>query len=80
MPYYWKRGLVVGLVTGFMLHILLQQLADRHPVLPEGNVPVATVGSAPPPPKGTPLGPLMGLTVFVLCCVMPAPGLGRVGQ
>jgi hypothetical protein len=79
VPYYWKRGLIVGLVTGLMLHVLLQQLADRHPVQPEGNVPVASVAEATPTHRPTPLGPLMGLTIFVLCCVMPAPGLGRVG-
>lgn len=77
MPFYWKRGLAMGLVVGVMLHLLLQQLELRSPVLPMGNVP--TQANSRPVHRGTPLGPLLGVTVFVLCCVMPGPSEGRVG-
>lgn len=71
MPYYWKRGLLMGLVTGTMLHLLLQQLEARQPDLPLGNMPMAATQSVPH--KSTPLGPFIGVVVFALCCVMPGP-------
>lgn len=77
MPYYWKRGLLVGLVVGVMLHLLLLQLASRQPELPEGNIPVAATQRVPH--KTTPLGPLMGIVIFTMCCVMPGPQGGKVG-
>lgn len=77
MPYYWKRGMVAGLVVGFMLHVLLQQLALRHPPPATGNYPVSAGASSDASNRGTPLGPLMGLVIFALCCVMPGPkGMG----
>lgn len=79
MPYYWKRGLIVGLVVGLTLHILLQQLSARAP-LPQGNMPMDDP-AAPTPVREhhTPLGPLMGIVLFALCCVMPGPNAGKVG-
>lgn len=79
MPYYWKRGLLVGLVVGVMLHLLMIQLQSRTPDFPEGNIPVAESQAVPPRPT-TPLGPLMGLVVFAACCWMPGPNAARVGQ
>lgn len=80
MPYYWKRGLIAGLVVGVMLHILLQQLTARTP-MGSGNMQMDNP-SAPAPVQThhTPLGPLMGLTIFALCCVMPGPDFGKVGR
>lgn len=77
MPYYWKRGLIVGLVVGFLLHGLLLGLEARRPDVPEGNF--VTARTERQAHKGTPLGPLLGLTVFALCCVMPGPKEGKVG-
>lgn len=75
MPYYWKRGLVAGLVIGLMLHVLLQQLELRHPAQANGNFPMTSAPTASP--SKTPLGPLMGLVIFALCCAMPGPSGGR---
>ena len=80
MPYYWKRGLIAGLVVGITLHILLQQLAIRRPAQPLGNIPMTASETETAPRPRTPLGPLMGVTIFVLCCVMPGPTGGRVGR
>ncbi|MCW5871054.1 MAG: hypothetical protein KIS61_27610, partial [Candidatus Eremiobacteraeota bacterium] len=59
---------------------LMQQLAARSP-LPDGNLPVEQPGQpAPVSRHHTPLGPLMGLTIFALCMVMPGPNFARVGE
>lgn len=81
MPYYWKRGLLVGLVVGVMLHFLLQQLQARSPEVPRGNyqMSVPSPSQAPSRPR-TSLGLVMGLTVFLLCCAMPGPNASKVGQ
>lgn len=80
MGYYWKQGLVAGLVVGFVLHILMQQLQARSP-LPQGNVPVDQPRNPGPVTEHhTPLGPLMGITIFALCFVMPGPNFARVGE
>ena len=80
MGYYWKQGLVAGLVVGLVLHILMMQLQARSP-LPQGNVPVDQPKSPGPVTEHhTPLGPLMGLTIFALCFVMPGPDAARVGE
>lgn len=74
MPYYWKRGLVLGVVVGLMLHILLQQLSLRTPPQPQGNLEVSQpTRKSQPVRHQTPLGLVMGLTLFVLCCAMPGP-------
>ncbi len=80
MGYYWKQGLGAGLAVGFVLHILMQQLTAREP-LPDGNLPVEQQGKpVPVNTHHTPLGPLMGLTIFGLCMVMPGPNAGKVGE
>lgn len=80
MGYYWKQGLIAGLVVGFVLHVLMQQLSARSP-LPDGNMQMDQPGKvAPVSTHHTPLGPLMGLTIFALCMVMPGPNFARVGE
>ncbi len=79
MGYYWKQGLIAGLAVGFVLHILMQQLAARS-TLPTGNVEMEQPGKAAPVTHHTPLGPLMGLTIFALCMVMPGPDFAKVGE
>lgn len=80
MGYYWKQGLIAGLAVGLVLHILMQQLSARSP-LPDGNMPVEQAGKpAPVSSHHTPLGPLMGLTIFALCMVMPGPDFAKVGE
>ena len=80
MPYYWKRGLAVGLVVGLMLHLLIQQLEARSPEIPRGNYQVAVPSQPQPARPRTSLGLVMGLTVFLLCCAMPGPHASKVGQ
>lgn len=80
MPYYWKRGLLVGLVVGVMLHFLILQLEARSPEVPRGNYQVATPARSEPKRPRTSLGLVMGLTVFLLCCAMPGPHASKVGQ
>jgi len=80
LGYYWKQGLVAGLVVGLVLHILMMQLQARSP-LPQGNVPVdQPKNPGPVTEHHTPLGPLMGLTIFALCLVMPGPDAAKVGE
>jgi hypothetical protein len=80
LGHYWKQGLVLGLVVGVMLHVLLQQLSSRG-ALPQGNLPVDRPNSTIPVSRPhTPLGPLMGITIFALCWVMPGPNASKVGQ
>ncbi len=80
MGYYWKQGLAAGLAVGLVLHILMQQLAARSP-LPDGNMAIDQPAKpAPVSSHHTPLGPLMGLTIFALCMVMPGPNAARVGE
>jgi hypothetical protein len=79
VPYYWKRGLLFGVIIGVILHLLLGHLAARDEGLSSSNLPTAST-TRPEPKPGTPLGPLIGVTVFLLCCVMPGPQAGRVGQ
>lgn len=67
----------MGLVVGVMLHGLLLGLEQRRPQVPEGNF--VTGRTEHQAHKGTPLGPLLGLVVFALCCVMPAPDAGKLG-
>lgn len=69
LPPYWKRGAIYGLVVGLSLHLLLRELQARTPEMPLGNM--ATERSQPHHRKTTPLGPLLGVTIFVLFCVMP---------
>ncbi|MFN8611041.1 MAG: hypothetical protein U0931_26095 [Vulcanimicrobiota bacterium] len=80
MGYYWKQGLITGLVVGLLMHVLMQQLQARPP-LAQGNFPVDNPQApAPLSRPHTPLGPLMGLTIFALCWVMPGPNAAKVGQ
>ena len=60
----------MGLVVGVTLHLLMDQLQSREPEFPMGNLPTAATTRSETR-KPTPLGPLMGITIFVLCCMMP---------
>lgn len=80
MGYYWKQGLVTGLIVGVLLHVLLQQLSSRG-TMPQGNLPMDNPNAPIPVTRPhTPLGPLMGVTIFLLCWVMPGPNAAKVGQ
>jgi hypothetical protein len=60
----------MGLVVGVTMHLLMHQLQSREPEIALGNMPTAA-NTPQSKHQPTPLGPLMGITVFALCCVLP---------
>ena len=64
VPFYWKRGLFAGLAIAAIMSFLV------HRLVPTLSGAAADAASSP---HHTPFGPLMGMIIFALFCVLPGP-------
>ena len=76
LPYYWKRGLLAGIVIWLVLGFLVSHLEKRQELM-DSNVPVAQKPAARPPMKQTDFGSFLGVLIFALFCAVPGPDFGR---
>jgi hypothetical protein len=73
VPYYWKRGLCAGLAIGAIMTFLSHRIDPVALQAAQGAAVVGGVREVDSTNHGTPFGPMLGVLIFVLFCVMPGP-------